>query len=134
MEAMLVVFLGLLVLWVCFALFAAGFAGVSGNRREEEGYNEYLNEHSKRRVNSVREVHRKEAIPLPTKGSALVTLDRPEKLVQSLMERRAYYCFESQSVDEARRIMRDHDLQYLLVLDSKLRIVGTLRMSDLTDC
>ena len=133
MEAMLVVFFGLLVGWVCFALFAAGFAGFSGNWREEEGFYEYLNERSNRRVKPVGEIHRKQATPQPTKDSALVTLDGPEKLVQSLMERRAYYCFQSQSVDEARRIMREHHLQHLLVLDNKRRIVGTLRMSDLGD-
>jgi CBS domain-containing protein len=133
MEAMLVVFFGLLVGWVCFALFAAGFAGTSGNWREEEDFYEYLNERSNRRVKPVGEIHRKQATPQPTKDSALVTLDGPEKLVQSLMERRAYYCFQSQSVDEARRIMREHHLQHLLVLDNKRRIVGTLRMSDLGD-
>jgi len=49
----------------------------------------------------------------------------------SFTVRQAHYCFENQSVDEARRIMREHDLPYLLVLDKNLRIVGTVRMRDL---
>ena len=42
MEAMLVVFFGLLVGWVCFALFFAGIAGLNDNWREEEAFYEYL--------------------------------------------------------------------------------------------
>ena len=43
------------------------------------------------------------------------------------MEKQAYYCRENQSMDEALRIMREHGLQYLPVVDSNLRIVGVVR-------
>ena len=46
------------------------------------------------------------------------------------MEKQAYYCREDQSVDEAQKIMREHGLQYLPVVDSNLRIVGVVRMKD----
>jgi CBS domain-containing protein len=122
------------VLAILTYLSLATFRAILGVSREpavSRSEDQARYEHFNPRVKPLQEVHRKEPTPLPTKDSALVTLDGPEKLVQSLMERRAYYCFESQSVDEARRIMREHDLQYLLVLDNKRRIVGTVRMSDL---
>jgi CBS domain-containing protein len=127
MEAVLAI-LAYLSLAAFLAISFGGFAGAGGKSKSED---QARYEHFNPRVKPLQEVHRKEPTPLPTKDSALVTLDGPEKLVQSLMERRAYDCFESQSVDEARRIMREHDLQYLLVLDNKRRIVGTVRMSDL---
>ena len=79
-----------------FGIFAMLIASGSG-KSESEDQAQY--ERFNPRVKPVQEVHRKEPTPLPTKDSALVTLDGPEKLVQSLMERRAYYCFESQSVE-----------------------------------
>jgi CBS-domain-containing membrane protein len=47
------------------------------------------------------------------------------------MLEKAYYCFENQSVDEAREIMREHDLQYLPVVDENMRIIGVVALSDL---
>ena len=91
---------------------------------------------------TVREVHRKEPTLPQTKDSAVTESKSPPKvavaddlgktkLVHSVIEKRAYFCFENQSVDEARRIMHENDLQYLLVLDRNLRIVGIVRMGDL---
>ena len=91
-----------------------------------------------------REVHRKEPTPLPTKDSAVTVdkkhekaavpddLDKPKPVI-GVMVKRVFYCFESQSLDEARRIMREQDLPYLLVLDRNMRIVGMVRMRDLGD-
>ena len=87
----------------------------------------------------VREVDRKQPTPLQTPDPAAVTVDKkPDKaavsddlgktkLVQSVMEKQAYYCRENQSVDEALRIMREHGLPYLPVVDSNLRVVGVVR-------
>jgi len=53
--------------------------------------------------------------------------------VRGIMLKKAYYCFENQSVDEAREIMRDHDLQYLPVVDENMRIIGVVALSDLAN-
>jgi CBS domain-containing protein len=90
------------------------------------------------RVKPVREVDRKQPTPLQTPDPAVTVDKKPEKaavsddlgktkLVQSVMEKQAYYCRENQSMDEALRIMREHGLQYLPVVDSNLRIVGVVR-------
>jgi Mg/Co/Ni transporter MgtE len=144
MEAMLVVFLALLVVWICFAFFAAGIAGVSGNWREEEGFNEYLNERSNRCVKAVREVHRKEPTPVQTTKATVTVANSPENaavsshhppcettLVRSVMIKTPYYCRENQSDEEALKMMRELDLPYLPVLDSNLRVVGVVSMRDL---
>jgi CBS domain len=83
-----------------------------------------------------------EPTPLPTKDSAVTVDKKPEKVALSddldkpkpvidVMVKKVFYCFEDQSVDEARRIMREHDLPYLLVLDRNMRIVGMVRMRNL---
>ena len=51
--------------------------------------------------------------------------------VHSVMERQPYYCFENQSLDEVRKIMRELHLQYLVVLDENMRVVGTVKMENL---
>jgi CBS domain-containing protein len=47
------------------------------------------------------------------------------------MVKTPYYCCDNQSVDEALKIMREHDLPYLAVLDENLRVVGVVSMRDL---
>jgi CBS domain-containing protein len=143
MEAMLVMFLGLLVGWVCLALFVAGFAGANGNWRDEEGFNEYLNERFNRGVKGVREVHRKEPTPVQTTKTTVTVADSPENaaesshhpcettLVRSVMVKTPYYCRENQSDEEALKMMRELDLPHLPVLDSNLSVVGVVSMSDL---
>lgn len=51
--------------------------------------------------------------------------------VRGIMLKKPYYCFENQSVDEAREIMREHHLQYLPVVDEDMRIIGIVALSDL---
>jgi CBS domain-containing protein len=86
----------------------------------------------------VREVDRKRPTPLQTPDPAVTVDKKPDKaavpddlgktkLVHSVMEKQAYYCREDQSVAEAQRIMREHGLQYLPVVDSNLRVVGVVR-------
>ena len=58
-------------------------------------------------------------------------INRRVKTVREVYRKEAYYFFESHPVDEALRIMREHELPYLPVVDSKLRVIGTVRMRDL---
>jgi len=51
--------------------------------------------------------------------------------VRGIMSEKPYYCFENQSVDEAREIMREHHLQYLPIVDADMRIIGIVALSDL---
>jgi CBS domain-containing protein len=48
-----------------------------------------------------------------------------------IMVKKAYYCSEHQSVDEAREIMREHHLQYLPVVDGNMHVVGMVALRDL---
>ncbi|HEY5745466.1 MAG TPA: CBS domain-containing protein [Chryseolinea sp.] len=139
MEAMLVVFLGLIAGWVCLAFFAAGFAGVNGNWREEVGFNERFI----RRVKGVREVHRKEPTPMQTTKTTVTVASSPENaavsshhpcettLVRSVMVKTPYYCRENQPDEEALKMMRELDLPHLPVLDSNLSVVGVVSMKDI---
>ncbi|HEY5814302.1 MAG TPA: CBS domain-containing protein [Terrimicrobiaceae bacterium] len=89
-------------------------------------------------VKPVREVDRKQPTQLQTPDPAVNVGKKPEKasvsedlgktkFVHDVMEKQAYYCREDQSMDEALRIMREHGLQYLPVVDSNLRVVGLVR-------
>lgn len=133
LKAVLVLVLVMLLPTMCVAAIASG-----SGKWEMEDQAQY--EHFNPRVKPVGVVYPKEPT-LQTKASAETVDKKPEKVVasddlgktkfiHSVMTKRAYYCFESQSVDEARRIMREHDLQYLLVLDKSMRIVGMVRMRD----
>jgi CBS domain-containing protein len=57
--------------------------------------------------------------------------DPETSLVRGIMVKKAYYCFEHQSVDEARETMREHHLQYLPVVDDKMRVIGMVALKDL---
>jgi hypothetical protein len=95
------------------------------------------------RVKSAREIHRKEQKPLQSTESTVTLAKKPENSgasghdlgdtrdAHSLMKKQVFYCLENQSVDQVRRIMREHDLPYLIVLDKRLRVVGTVWMRDL---
>ena len=122
-----------------FGILAMLIASGSGKwESEDQAQYEFFNP----RVKPVQEVHRKGPTPLPTKDSAVNVDKNPEKVADDLdkpkpvigaMVKKVFYCFEDQSIDEVRRIMREHDLPYLLVLDRKMRIVGMVRMRDLGD-
>jgi CBS domain-containing protein len=43
--------------------------------------------------------------------------------------RPAYYCFENQPLDEARKIMRENKLAFLSVVDDEMRIVGKVDLA-----
>ena len=67
----------------------------------------------------------------PERKAAAFGHDPETTLVRGIMSQKAYYCFENQSLDEAREIMREHQLQYLPVVDEDMRVIGIVALSDL---
>ena len=57
--------------------------------------------------------------------------DPDTTLVREIMVKEAHYCFEDQSLDEAREIMREHHLKYLPVVDENMRVIGVVALSGL---
>jgi predicted transcriptional regulator len=51
--------------------------------------------------------------------------------VHRVMQKQPRYCFEHQSVDEVRKIMRERDVSFLVVLDHNMRMVGVVTIEDL---
>lgn len=51
--------------------------------------------------------------------------------VRESMTKDVYYCLENQTMEEAKKIMRDNALQYLPVVDKDLRIIGMLSLKEL---
>lgn len=47
------------------------------------------------------------------------------------MSKKIYYCFVDQSLDEARKIIADHRIQYLPVVDKEMRVIGIVTKADL---
>ena len=126
--------IGVMIFAIPFGAIAMGIA--QGSQTWESEDPPYVNVNL--RVKRVEEVHRKEPTTLPTKDSAVTVDKKPEKaavpddldmikLVHDVMEKQVYYCREDQSMAEALRIMREHGLQSLPVVDSNLRVVGMVR-------
>jgi len=47
------------------------------------------------------------------------------------MTRKKLFCFEDQTIEEAKAIMREHALEHLPVVDGDLRIIGIVALKDL---
>ena len=67
----------------------------------------------------------------PERKAAGFGHDPETTLVRGIMLKKPYYCFENQSLDEAREIMSEHHLQYLPVVDKNMRVIGIVALSDL---
>jgi len=67
----------------------------------------------------------------PERKAAGFGHDPETTLVREIMVKKAYYCFESQSLEKAEEIMREHHLEYLSVVDDSLRVIGTVGLRDL---
>jgi CBS domain-containing protein len=67
----------------------------------------------------------------PERKAAGFGHDPETTLVREIMVKEACYCFENQSLDEAREIMRVHRLKYLPVVDENMRVVGVVALSGL---
>jgi hypothetical protein len=61
---------------------------------------------------------------------ALAMIQKPHLFAKS-WEKKTYFCFENQSLDEAREIMCDHHLDYLPVVDGNMRVLGMVALRDL---
>jgi CBS domain-containing protein len=66
----------------------------------------------------------------PERKAAAFGHDPETTLVRGIMVKKAYYCFENQSLDEAREIMREHHLEYLPVVDDNMRVIGTVGLRE----
>jgi CBS domain-containing protein len=67
----------------------------------------------------------------PERKAAGFGHDPETALVRGIMVKKAYYCFENQSLDEAREIMCEHHLDYLPVVDEDMRVLGIVALRDL---
>ena len=69
----------------------------------------------------------------PERAAAGHGHDPETTLVRGSMVKKMYYCFENQSIEEAREIMRRNHLLHLPVVDENLRIIGIVALSDVED-
>ncbi|MBF0305793.1 MAG: CBS domain-containing protein [Alphaproteobacteria bacterium] len=62
-----------------------------------------------------------------------VAMDRApsECRVRDVMSEKVFYCFEDQSVEEASRVMAEHQVRRLPVLNRDKRLVGIVAIADL---
>ncbi|MBF0393309.1 MAG: CBS domain-containing protein [Alphaproteobacteria bacterium] len=62
-----------------------------------------------------------------------VAMDRApsECRVRDVMSEKIFYCFEDQSVEEASRVMAEHQVRRLPVLNRDKRLVGIVAVADL---
>ena len=69
----------------------------------------------------------------PDRAAAAHGHDPQTTLVRGSMVKKMYYCFEDQSLEEAREMMRRHNLLHMPVVDKNLRIIGVLALNDVED-
>ena len=67
----------------------------------------------------------------PERKAAGFGHDPATTLVRGIMSKKIYYCFVDQSLDEARKIIADHRIQYLPVVDKEMRVIGVVTKADL---
>ena len=129
-ASILALILGWTIIAIPIGVIAVGIA--QGSQTWEMEDPPYVNVNLRK---PVREVDRKQPPTLLQTPDPAVTVDKaavPDelgktKLVRSVMEKQVYYCHENQSRDEALKIMREHGLSYLPVVDNNMRIVGVVR-------
>jgi len=69
----------------------------------------------------------------PEREAAAHGHDPQTTLVRGSMVKKMYYCFEDQSLEEVRELMRRHHLFHLPVVDKDLRIIGIVALNDVED-
>ena len=69
----------------------------------------------------------------PEREAAAHGHDPQTTLVRGSMVKKMYYCFEDQSLEEVRELMRRHHLLHLPVVDKDLRIIGVVALNDVED-
>ena len=67
----------------------------------------------------------------PERTAASFGHDPKTAIVREIMVKKTYFCFENQSLDEAREIMCEHHLDYLPVVDGNMRVLGIVALKDL---
>jgi CBS domain-containing protein len=67
----------------------------------------------------------------PDRQAAKFGHDPAGTRVAESMTRRTFYCFEHQTVEEARAIMRENGLRHLPVVDGDLHIIGILALEEI---
>ena len=123
--------------WAFLTLLAVGIAHGNGKMESEDFPS------SKPTAKLVRKVDGKTPTPEQTTVKSETVVKTSEKIVVStpslsettyvhrVMQRQPRYCFEYQSVDEVRKIMREGGLSFLVVLDHNMKMVGIVTMEDL---
>jgi CBS domain-containing protein len=136
MEIILPMLLVPFAAWAFLTLLAVSIAHGNGKMESEDF------PFSKPTAKLVRKVDGKTPTPEQTTVKS-ETVKTSEKIVVSsqglsettyvhrVMQRQPRYCFEYQSVDEVRKIMREGGLSFLVVLDHNMRMVGIVTMEDL---
>jgi CBS domain-containing protein len=69
----------------------------------------------------------------PERQAAAHGHDPQTTLVRGSMVKKMYYCFEDQSLEEARELMRRNHLLHLPVVDKNLRIIGIVALNEVED-
>ena len=69
----------------------------------------------------------------PERAAAAHGHDPQTTLVRGSMLKKTYYCFEDQSLEEVREMMRRHHLFHMPVVDKDLRIIGIVALCDVED-
>ena len=69
----------------------------------------------------------------PERAAAAHGHDPKTTLVRGSMVKKMYYCFEDQSLEEVRELMRRHHLLHMPVVDKDLRIIGIVALHDVED-
>ena len=120
-----------------FLLFAVGMAQGSGKTESEDAAQyEAFNPRPRKLDGQMPEPKHStdpgETIVESFKKITAVSKDPVEiTLIGSVMQRPPRYCFEYQSVDEVRKIMREGGFSSLVVLDHNMKMVGIVTMESL---
>lgn len=69
--------------------------------------------------------------PNPDRSAARFGHDPESTTIGEMGLGRAIYCYEDQSPDEARKIMTEHGVEHMPVVDRDLRIVGMVALQSL---
>ena len=127
-------------------LCVSGFDGLGKGRVRLEADGRYhrkespmakKNENPSRKATVVKKLASQKPRPLQEKSTlqeaAAHGHDPQTTLVRGSMLKKMYYCFEDQSLEEVREMMRRHHLFHMPVVDKDLRIIGIVALCDVED-
>jgi CBS domain len=137
MEIILSMLVSWVAGWAFLMLLAAGIASGSGKMEAEdnaqyEAFNPPTRHVDGKAPPAKQATNTSESVAKSSEKTLTSRRDLIEiKSVDRVMQRQPHYCFEYQSVDEVRKIMRERGLSFLVVLDHNMRMVGIVTMEDL---